>query len=163
MRFLMTGVVVSLAVTLGCGHTKSVSDTDNKEKTKAESKPESGKTAPDADGKRHAARTHHGATSDQKTEHGVPIATSPAGLLKAGAEKKIQEKLASDGLLKSEKRGELDEPTRDALRHFQDSHDLPATGFPDHETIRRLGLNPDDLFSSKNDDDRSPDKQPTSR
>ena len=33
-----------------------------------------------------------------------------------------------------------------ALRRFQAAHDLPSTGVPDHETVRRLGLNPDELF-----------------
>ena len=32
------------------------------------------------------------------------------------------------------------------LRRFQTAHDLPVTGVPDHETVRMLGLNPDDLF-----------------
>jgi len=148
MRFLTPVMVVSLAVAFGCGHTRSVSDAD--------------KAAADQDGHKHVARKHRDvATGEEKTkpkageaertEQGVPLATSPAGLLKPGAEKKIQEKLASDGLLKSDKRGELDEPTRAALRRFQDAHDLPATGLPDHETMRRLGLDPDDLFSAKSD------------
>ncbi len=139
MRLLTPVMVVSIAAAFGCGHTRSVSDTDNKEKTKAESKKADEKIKPKA------------AQVAERTAEGVPLATSPAGLLKPGAERKIQEKLASDGLLKSEKRGELDEPTRAALRRFQDSHDLPATGLPDHETIRRLGLDPNDLFSSKSD------------
>jgi hypothetical protein len=32
------------------------------------------------------------------------------------------------------------------LKQFQHDHDLPMTGQPDHETVSKLGLKPDDVF-----------------
>lgn len=160
MRFAGHAAVVSLAVLLGCGHTKSVTEGDGK------GTPEESAGSSDKDKKPKAARRDRddsdgaakkkdkGATAT--TQQGVPLASSPAGLLKPGAEEKIQDMLASKGLLKSEKRGVFDEPTRDALRRFQDENDLPATGFPDHETIRKMGLDPDEMFSSKSETQQKP-------
>jgi hypothetical protein len=34
----------------------------------------------------------------------------------------------------------------DGLRRFQRAHDLPATGIPDHQTVKDLGLDPDQIF-----------------
>ena len=34
------------------------------------------------------------------------------------------------------------------LRKFQESQGLAATGFPDHETLRRLGIDPKELDKS---------------
>jgi len=68
-------------------------------------------------------------------------------MVEPGAMKKIQEKLADTDLLKRDDvSGKLDEPTRRALRRFQDGKDLPATGVPDDETVRKLGLDPKDVF-----------------
>lgn len=71
----------------------------------------------------------------------IPVAARPEGLLKPGAEQKIRNKLSEGGLIEEGKTS-----TEAVLRRFQASHDLPATGMPDHETIRKLGLNPDDVF-----------------
>lgn len=72
----------------------------------------------------------------------TPLAADPLGLLNPGAEQQIHDKLSAGGFMKDNPNG----PTQAALRRFQAEHDLPATGAADHETIRRLGLNPDDLF-----------------
>ncbi len=71
----------------------------------------------------------------------TPVAALPEGLLKPGAAQKIRDKLSEGGLIRDGKTS-----TEAALRRFQGSHDLPTTGIPDHETIRKLGLNPDDVF-----------------
>ena len=39
-----------------------------------------------------------------------------------------------------------DAAKRQGLRRFQRAHDLPATGVADHETVKRLGLDPDQIF-----------------
>jgi hypothetical protein len=72
----------------------------------------------------------------------TPLAQAPEGLLTPGAEQKIHDKLSAGGFLKED----ANASTGAALRRFQVAHDLPSTGVPDHETVRRLGLNPDDLF-----------------
>jgi hypothetical protein len=73
---------------------------------------------------------------------GTPLAQAPEGLLMPGAEQKIHDKLSAGGFMKED----ANASTGAALRRFQAAHDLPSTGVPDHETVRRLGLNPDDLF-----------------
>lgn len=45
--------------------------------------------------------------------------------------------------------GALDPKTQDALRAYQHSQGLPETGLPDYETLRRLGLKPDEVFHSQ--------------
>jgi murein L,D-transpeptidase YcbB/YkuD len=35
---------------------------------------------------------------------------------------------------------------RDGIRRFQRAHDLPATGVADNETVKSLGLDPDQIF-----------------
>jgi glucose/arabinose dehydrogenase len=77
-----------------------------------------------------------------ETPKSVPVAATPEGLLAPGAEQKIHDKLSAGGFLKEA----THDSTGAALRRFQAAHDLPATGVPDHETVRRLGLKPDDLF-----------------
>jgi hypothetical protein len=73
----------------------------------------------------------------QKDPEQVPVASSPAGLLKPGADEKVREKLGV-----KEKGGDY----RAALQRFQREHDLPATGILDHRTAKELGLDPDDIF-----------------
>jgi len=62
--------------------------------------------------------------------------------------KLIQEKLSQNGDLHGDVTSELDENTHDALSKFQHRHDLPATGSPDDATVRKLGLEPEDIFRS---------------
>jgi hypothetical protein len=84
---------------------------------------------------------------EQAAETGIPIASTPQGLMKEGAEKKIQLRLKSKGLLTAEEvNGQLDPPTREALRKFQKKEGLPATGLPSYETVRSLGLDLDAVF-----------------
>jgi hypothetical protein len=42
--------------------------------------------------------------------------------------------------------GRFDQPTQLALLRYQKSEGLPATGLPDYETLRRLGLDPKDIL-----------------
>jgi hypothetical protein len=87
---------------------------------------------------------HHGT----KSKNGLPLTTSPLPLLQPGAAKKIQERLAKEGLLKEKHAsGELDGPTNAALTRFQRKQKLPATGYPDDATIRKLGLDPKEVFA----------------
>jgi peptidoglycan hydrolase-like protein with peptidoglycan-binding domain len=77
-----------------------------------------------------------------------PLAASPGGLFVPGGVEKIQKALADRGYLDVDraKKGEIDEATSAAIRKFQSDQGLARTGNPDHETLRRLGLDPDALF-----------------
>jgi hypothetical protein len=90
---------------------------------------------------------------DRPSDRGVPaeggrpgIPAAPEALLAPGAVGRIQDALARRGLLAAHRRGELDEPTSKALRKFQDGEGLAATGFPDRETLVRLGIEPDEAY-----------------
>lgn len=99
------------------------------------------------------APVEHGA------ETGIPVASTPAGLLRDGAEKRLQDRLRAKGFLRSEQSsGQLDDQTRIALQKYQKSEGLPTTGLPSYETVRHLGLDLDAIFVTT----RRP-KDPTAR
>ena len=68
-----------------------------------------------------------------------PVRTTPGGMLDATAMHKIQDALGRHGE-KAPRSGKLDEATQAALKSFQKKQDQPATGFPDFDTLHRLGL-----------------------
>jgi hypothetical protein len=87
---------------------------------------------------------------------GPPVPATPGGLLAPGGARRIKLALAERGLLGQERVGrqggdELDEATSAALRRFQRDEGLAATGFPDRETLRRLGLEPADVYETQPD------------
>jgi peptidoglycan hydrolase-like protein with peptidoglycan-binding domain len=139
-----------------CGHTHSVEPASKAEKTDKDAKAEKTDKAQKSEKSEKSdrpAREKSATTTALKGDE-VPIARTPAGLLQPDATKKLQEKLAASGELdEGDVSGKLDEPTRRALRKFQDSKNLPATGVPDDETIRKLGLDPKQIFRSKADAD----------
>jgi peptidoglycan hydrolase-like protein with peptidoglycan-binding domain len=128
--------VLALVAALSCARTK-----------KAERPPEEGKQeAPKAE------------APDRSEEKGVPpaegrprVPASPEALLAEGAIGRIQRSLAGRGLLGKHVDGELDPPTSAALRKFQQSEGLAATGFPDRETLRRLGIDPEEAYGRAGD------------
>jgi peptidoglycan hydrolase-like protein with peptidoglycan-binding domain len=79
------------------------------------------------------------------------VPSAPEGLLAPGAVADIQVALAGRGFLKAHAKGELDTPTSEALRKFQQTQDLAATGFPDRETLEKLGLDPQKLYGRKDE------------
>ena len=115
---------------VGCAHVKTTEPAE----PEAAEKPSFTERAPRT-GKLRVAPT----AEQSKT---TPLAQAPEGLLTPGAEQKIRDKLSAGGFMKED----ANPSTEVALRRFQAAHDLPSTGVPDHETVRRLGLNPDDLF-----------------
>jgi peptidoglycan hydrolase-like protein with peptidoglycan-binding domain len=59
--------------------------------------------------------------------------------------RKIQAALAGKGERVSQT-GKLDAATQAALKRFQTSQNQPATGFPDFDTLKRLGLDAKELY-----------------
>lgn len=76
---------------------------------------------------------------------GVPLSTSPGGMLTDGGLAALQEKLVDEGLLEQTS-GAFDDRTRSALKDFQKKNGLAATGAPDLATVRQLGLEPEEVF-----------------
>ena len=84
---------------------------------------------------------------EQTAETGIPVASTPQGLMRDGAEMKIQQRLRARSLLRAEQcNGQLDGDTQQALRAFQKSEGLPTTGLPSYETVDHLGLSLDAIF-----------------
>jgi peptidoglycan hydrolase-like protein with peptidoglycan-binding domain len=84
---------------------------------------------------------------EQAAETGLTMASTPQGLMRDGAEAKIQARLRAKGFLHgTQNPGQLDPPTRDALRAFQKSEGLPTTGLPSYETVSHLDLDLDTIF-----------------
>jgi murein L,D-transpeptidase YcbB/YkuD len=52
--------------------------------------------------------------------------------------KRVQQRLIADGHYQGTVNGEFDSATREALKRFQQSNNLKATGFPDQVTLWRL-------------------------
>ncbi|MFL5260842.1 MAG: peptidoglycan-binding domain-containing protein [Anaeromyxobacteraceae bacterium] len=73
------------------------------------------------------------------------VAASPEGLMNPGAIRRIQAALRTKGYLEAES-GDLDDPTAAALRRFQADEGIAATGAPDRETLRRLGVDPNEVY-----------------
>jgi hypothetical protein len=128
LRFVVA-VLVALA---GCSHAK----TTDEGKPAREATPEAKEEVEAQKSKPAPARAREPASKPED----VPVTTSPAGLLAPGADDKIRDKLAAAGFAADGK------STKEALRRFQKANDLPATGSPDHETVKKLGLNPDEIF-----------------
>ncbi len=86
-------------------------------------------------------------------ERGVPpsgerprVPASPKALLAPSAVGELQRALQDRGLLGAHRPGELDRATSAAVRRFQREEDLPDTGMPDRETLRRLGVDPEKAY-----------------
>jgi peptidoglycan hydrolase-like protein with peptidoglycan-binding domain len=75
-----------------------------------------------------------------------PLAASPSELMQPGSQEKIARALKSKGVVdRDDVRGEQ---LTAAVRKFQESQGLAATGFPDHETLLRLGIDPKEVDKS---------------
>ncbi|HEY7372565.1 MAG TPA: peptidoglycan-binding domain-containing protein [Polyangia bacterium] len=140
MKGRWTMVVLATALLAACAHTKT---TD--QGAASTQQDGGGQEATEAKAAKATKPAPAGAGSRAGEERaGVPLATAPEGLLAPGAEKKIRERLAADGFLARD--ADSDAATREGLRRFQRAKDLPATGVADQETVRRLGLDPDEIF-----------------
>ncbi len=74
-----------------------------------------------------------------------PVRTTPGGMLDPQAMKKVQEALDKHGV-QTPSSGQLDDATQAALRRFQGREHMAKTGMPDYDTLRRLGLDPKQIY-----------------
>jgi hypothetical protein len=95
---------------------------------------------------------------DRPSDKGVPpkegrprVPSASEALLAEGAVGRIQDALGARGLLGKHQPGELDPPTSAALQRFQREEGLAQTGFPDRETLRRLGIDPEEAYGRAED------------
>jgi hypothetical protein len=85
---------------------------------------------------------------------GPPVPATPDGLLAPGGARRVQEALVARGHLGAARSDEIDDATSAALRRLQREEGLAATGFPDRETLRRLGLDPAEVYARHEDERR---------
>lgn len=140
--------------TASCIHTR---ETKSQEEAKADGKteaknddakkdPEAKKDAKAADG---PARPKAPVRSETiETSRTTKQMFKPEGL------KKLQVALAAKSTGVDEN-GQLDAKTQESLRAYQKDKGLPATGLPDYETLRKLGLKPDDVFQKDTPGERN--------
>jgi Putative peptidoglycan binding domain len=82
-----------------------------------------------------------------KTDAGhPPLAASPDELMKPNAQQKISQALVKRGFLTNSDSTPAE--FLEALKAFQRSQGLAATGYADHETVMRLGVNPKETDKS---------------
>ena len=74
-----------------------------------------------------------------------PVRTTPGAMLDLKAMREIQRALTHHGEPVGES-GQLDRETQAALERFQRKQAQPATGIPDYDTLRRLGLDPKKIY-----------------
>jgi hypothetical protein len=122
-RLLVFLVGLGLSGVLACSHAETVA-------------PPNSPNPPDAPSRLPSAR----AVTPQ-TDPGHPdLASSPAQLMAPGSADAIAQALRKRGLLAADDSSSKGLET--ALRSFQESQGLAATGFPDHETLKKLGIDP---------------------
>ncbi|HTO98622.1 MAG TPA: peptidoglycan-binding domain-containing protein [Myxococcales bacterium] len=136
MRTLACALALLLA---GCVHTTHVEKPDDQGGAEAQAQP-----APKEGG---AAAQPQAARRPEKPGR-PPLAAAPGALFVPAGVEEIQKALASRGYLdlSEAKAGEIDAATSAAVRKFQSDEGIARTGNPDHETVRRLGLDADALF-----------------
>ena len=141
---MRTGLGLALLVLLvssGCTHARKADDASDQVTSKT-AEPEPEQQEPQVADPQGASKKKGLIAGGENDPERVPVASSPAGLLKPGADEKVREKLGVK---------EKGEDLRPALQRFQREHDLPATGILDHATAKELGLDPDDVFERAHD------------
>jgi hypothetical protein len=138
-----------------CSHTETIPEPRKEEPHKQEArkeeprKQEPRKEEPRAETARTGPTNPETGEAPKKATGDTPVARNPATLIVPGQVKRIQGKLRDRGLLAAAPSGTLDGATRSALKRLQHDEDLPETGLPDHETVRKLGLDPDEVFTKR--------------
>lgn len=74
-----------------------------------------------------------------------PVRTTPGGMLDPKSMRQLQGALNRHGVHTAES-GQLDEETQASLRKFQAREKMAATGMPDYDTLRKLGLDPKAIY-----------------
>jgi hypothetical protein len=133
-----------LAAWLACAHTHQATDKPEPDSAPSQPKPSSVERHRQVDKSLGKDPKRASASS---LEGAPPVSSSPTGLLREDAIERIQGRLEVNGYLQhKDASGKLDGRTKEALRAFQRDRNLPATGIPDDETVRQLGLSADHIF-----------------
>ena len=127
-RTVRLGIQAALLLGLGCAHRSQ------QESNADQGSPETRSSAPEVRSGKGTPQGH------------PPLAASPSELMDAGSQRKIAQALKAKGVVERDDiRGEQ---LSAGVRKFQESQGLAATGFADHETLLRLGIDPREVDTS---------------
>ena len=147
MTHRMVAIALAAALAAGCGAASQESRRGGEESARRERGGES------ARGKRRGERAQEqggGAQAGVAPRGKQPrVPATPEALLGRDTVAKVQQALAERRLLGPHRQGELDQPTREAVRRFQRQQGLAATGVPDRETLEDLGVNSDQAYGPR--------------
>lgn len=149
-------ILVSALVFVGCQHARRE---ERAEPPQAEKQKPAPRKTPEPDaGKGKAADKQEKKTEPEETKDDRPrLSADAVGLFLPDGPRLIQQALSKRGYFAGEHQtGELDEETAAALRRFQSDEKSPRTGYPDRETVRKLGLDVDQVFKATGDQKSSP-------
>ena len=90
-------------------------------------------------------QTMEGPPKAEEVGSARPVRSTPGGMLDEKAVTRIQHALNAHGE-KIAVSGKLDHATQASLKNFQRRQSQPQTGFPDFDTLRRLGLSAQDIY-----------------
>jgi len=101
----------------------------------------------------HAKDTEGGGAREEGPKPTAPSAATESHttkqMFKPEGLKAMQEALRDKVNLPVQTTGALDLQTEKALREYQKQQGIASTGMPDYQTIRSLGLKPDQVFRSE--------------
>lgn len=144
-RTLRLAVTLGVVLLAGCAHGRKEEMIDEHES--GQGRKAEGKAQGTAERLGTARTLPGGKKEGVKPRPGAPrIPPTPEGLLGKDAVGKLQQALAQRGLLGAHRAGELDTATSAAVRKFQAQRGLAATGMPDRETLRELGVSAEEAY-----------------
>lgn len=153
-------LAAALAATLGCVHSKEVDRGDSPKQDEGEQE-QRDQQSPKKTAKGDAKDEKDAKEARPPAEEGRPeLTVSAEGLLMPDGPRLIQEALAERGYLSKDHRtGHLDEETSAALRKFQSDEEVARTGYPDRETVRKLGLPIAKVFKATGEGNKNPERK----
>ncbi len=155
-------ILAAALVTVGCIHTKqkeeATDETPKQEekREKQEARSPGAKAEPKTPEEQKAQKDK--ADTRPPAEEGRPeLSTSADALMNPAGPRLIQDALSQRGYLAADHQtGKLDPETSAALRKFQGDQEGARTGYPDRETVRKLGLSIEKVFKATGTNAQSP-------
>ncbi len=149
-------ILAAALVVAGCVHTEvkeeSTDQTPKQEEKQEKQAKKEGRPPADAAPKSAEEQKAQKDTADTRppAEEGRPeLSTSADALMNPEGPRLIQDALTQRGYLAADhKTGKLDPETSAALRKFQEEEEVARTGYPDRETVRKLGLSIEKVFKA---------------
>ncbi len=154
MTLRMVALVASVALALaGCGGGRK----ESRERAQASARGDRGERRGEAQGERGGERGRgeaRGRTGEEQRqaagagEKQPRVPATPEALLGRDTVETLQQALSQRGLLRQHQQGELDPPTREAVRRFQQQQGYATTGVPDKQTLSDLGVSAEEAYGS---------------